>query len=80
MSRDSFEIVSLEAHNGRAERVQGTWDDLFARAEKVYHGLEKAKRIAFFEVVYAPVALITHANRMYIAGKLVCLHRYRSSS
>lgn len=64
-------LLKYKAHNRRAERVQGTWDDLFARAEKVYHGLEKAKRIAFFEVVYAPVALITHANRMYIAGKLL---------
>lgn len=49
--------------------MEATWDDLFTRAEKMYHGLEKARRIAFFEVVYAPVALIAHANRMYISGE-----------
>lgn len=63
------EILHIPLIGCRAERIEATWNELSARAEKVYHRLPKERRIAFFEVVYAPVALVTHANRMYIAGE-----------
>lgn len=55
----------------RAERVLDEWNDLFARAERILHSLPKVNKPAFFEYVYAPVALVAQANRMYLSGESV---------
>lgn len=61
----AFSYVNYE----EAERIEEAWNDLFTRAERVYHKLEKAHRPAYFEYVYTPVALVTQANRMYLSGE-----------
>lgn len=53
----------------RAERVLDEWNDLFNRAERVLRSLPKVNKPAFFEYVYAPVALVAQANRMYLSGE-----------
>jgi hypothetical protein len=71
----AFSYVNYE----EAERIEEAWNDLFTRAERVYHKLEKAHRPAYFEYVYTPVALVTQANRMYLSGEY-CVERLSRDS
>jgi hypothetical protein len=59
----------MTANNPRAERVESQWTDLSLRAKKMLHSLPRNRRDAFFEVVFAPIALVTQMNKMFIAGE-----------
>lgn len=57
---------SAYEHN-RAERVLDEWNGITDRAAKVYEGLDKQAKPAYFELVYMLCQMQTNLNELYVS-------------
>ncbi len=60
----TFSIVNY----GEADRIQGEWDALTAKAESLYEALPAEDRDAFFELVLYQTKAACIVNKLYIAA------------
>lgn len=51
-----------------ADNVIQAWTNLTARAKAVHDSLDASKQTGFYELVYAPVALNSNLNQLYVAA------------
>jgi hypothetical protein len=63
-------LLTYREADGRANQILKQWKDLEYRSKCVYETLSGGTKIAFFELVHAPIALNANLNELYIsAGK-----------